>query len=132
MRLCTACVHPDRAAIDADLLSGLSLRTIAGRYGLSAGAVHRHRTRHVDRPTVGEIREPSYFDPWQWSQWDGTQWVEIDTPDLADLIELRRSSDFRYSLGYADLGRPPSAARYDRMVPYTRKMYRLRKYSPRV
>lgn len=41
-RTCTVCTHPQRAAIDAALLAGESLRNIAQRYGTSVTALHRH------------------------------------------------------------------------------------------
>ncbi|MDE0228290.1 MAG: hypothetical protein OXJ62_05480, partial [Spirochaetaceae bacterium] len=36
---CKTCAHPDRAAIDAELLQGVSLRTVGGRYGISSSAL---------------------------------------------------------------------------------------------
>jgi hypothetical protein len=46
-RLCTICTHPARAAIDERLITGLSIRSISGQYGLRKSAVHRHRGRHL-------------------------------------------------------------------------------------
>ena len=118
MRRCTACAHPDRAAIDDDLATGLSLRTVAGRHGLSASTMHRHQTRHLDKPTVGEIREAGEYDPWQ--QWDGTRWVAIKIPNLDDLIELRRSVHAKYRLGWIKLNLN------NRLHPFARNVYRPR------
>lgn len=42
-RNCTACMHPQRDAIDLALLSGETLRAIAKRFGVSVAAVNRHR-----------------------------------------------------------------------------------------
>ena len=121
MRRCTACVHPERAAIDDALADGVSLRTVAGRYGLSAGAVHRHLTRHLDKPTIGEIREPGEQDSWQ--QWDGRRWVSIQRPNVVDdLIELQRNRDAKYRRGWTKLRPDGRGALY----PFTRSVYRLR------
>jgi len=46
-QLCSVCTHPDRAAIDAALVAGGSLRDIAGRHGVSKSAVDRHRDQHL-------------------------------------------------------------------------------------
>lgn len=46
-RHCTVCDHPQRAAIDQALVSGEAFRPIAARYGLSTGALVRHRTDHI-------------------------------------------------------------------------------------
>jgi len=46
-RRCTACVHENRQHIDAALLSGASLRDIAGRYDLSKSALERHKAGHL-------------------------------------------------------------------------------------
>jgi hypothetical protein len=43
MRTCTVCNHPERAAIDAALVDGTSLRTIAGHFGTNKSALDRHR-----------------------------------------------------------------------------------------
>ncbi len=46
-RTCTACGHKDRPAIDAALVAGVALRTIAEQYGLSHQALMRHRSDHI-------------------------------------------------------------------------------------
>ena len=79
MRRCTVCVHPDRATIDAELLQGISYPTVAGRHGLSTTAVYRHRRRHVDAPTVGDIVVPVDRGDF-WREWDGTKWQRIAAP----------------------------------------------------
>jgi hypothetical protein len=40
---CTICRHPQREAIDADLVSGIPFRHIAARTGTSTGALQRHK-----------------------------------------------------------------------------------------
>ena len=89
MRSCTTCTHHDRDQIEADLLQGkLSLRTIGGRHGLTAPALHRHRTMHMDHPTVGDLLQPAdQFDAWR--RFDGSEWRRCPTPQEEDLIELR-------------------------------------------
>lgn len=46
-RLCHACTHPDRAAIDAALGSGTPLRAVAERFGLSRSGAHLHLRNHL-------------------------------------------------------------------------------------
>ena len=46
-RPCSVCNHPDRGQVEAELLQGISLRTVGGRHGLSASALQRHRTTHM-------------------------------------------------------------------------------------
>lgn len=58
---CTACIHPSRSVIDRMLASGTgTLREIAGQYGLSTTALHRHKEhiiaavrRTVEKRTQG-------------------------------------------------------------------------------
>ena len=85
--MCSACSHDDRARIDAELLQGVSFRTVADRYGLSAASLHRHRTEHLDEPTVGDLLEPAdQFDTWR--HFDGSEWQRCPTPKAEDLIEV--------------------------------------------
>jgi hypothetical protein len=46
-RTCTICGHPQRAAIEAALVSGMALRNIAKQNGLSATALFRHKEEHI-------------------------------------------------------------------------------------
>ena len=48
---CTLCCRSDRSAIDRALASGESRRAVAARFGLSEGAVGRHRKHVVMRPS---------------------------------------------------------------------------------
>lgn len=45
-RTCTICTHPNRAEIDAALLEGEPLRTIAARWSVSKSALIRH-SEHI-------------------------------------------------------------------------------------
>ena len=54
-RNCSVCMHPKVEAINLALLSGsLPLRRIADKYGVSVGAVHRHK-QHLP-PSCGRFR----------------------------------------------------------------------------
>jgi hypothetical protein len=44
-RVCVTCRHPERDAIDADLVSGNPLRDIAMRFGTSKSSLERHRDK---------------------------------------------------------------------------------------
>lgn len=44
VRLCRACRHPQRGAIDLALANGSALRQVASAYGLSRSGLHRHQT----------------------------------------------------------------------------------------
>ena len=48
-RRCSICQHADREAIDSSLIRGEPLRSIAGRHGLSATALHRHKVAHLPK-----------------------------------------------------------------------------------
>ena len=62
---CKTCAHPERAAIDAELLRGVSLRTVGGRHGISSSA-----------------------------EWDGAEWQRIPAPRRKHLKEVKgRPSD---------------------------------------
>jgi hypothetical protein len=43
MKSCGICSHPERAAIDAAMVDGASLRAISGQFGTSKSALDRHR-----------------------------------------------------------------------------------------
>ncbi len=49
-RVCTITIHPQRAAVDAALLAGQSLRDIARQYGVSKDAVARYRNERMPVP----------------------------------------------------------------------------------
>ncbi len=44
---CTVCRHPDRQAIDAEIIKGNGGRPLAARFGLTKQAVARHAANHV-------------------------------------------------------------------------------------
>ncbi len=46
-RRCTICDHPQRPEIDEALVRGVTLWEIAGNYGISKSAVHRHAEAHI-------------------------------------------------------------------------------------
>ncbi len=46
-RSCTICAHPKRIEIDAALMASESFRNIAARFGISTGALQRHRSQHI-------------------------------------------------------------------------------------
>jgi transposase-like protein len=62
-RVCTICAHAERAAIDGALETKRSLREIAGEFGVSKTALHRHWRTHVSgQPALqpeesGAVRE---------------------------------------------------------------------------
>lgn len=43
MQVCKVCAHPDRPAIEADILLGTSNPAVAGAWGLSKDSVRRHK-----------------------------------------------------------------------------------------
>ena len=88
MRPCSSCAHVDREQIDAELLQGISLRTVASRHGMSASALHRHRTAHVDGPTVADLLQPADQSDC-WRRFDSSEWQPCSTPKAEDLTELR-------------------------------------------
>lgn len=51
MARCSICGHPEREAIDAALVAGIPLRTVAARYRVGKSALARHK-EHIDRPAT--------------------------------------------------------------------------------
>lgn len=49
---CTICRHPEREAIDADLVTGTPYRHIAGRTGTSTASLQRHKERCLSATLV--------------------------------------------------------------------------------
>ena len=116
-RRCKTCAHPDRAAIDAELLQGVSLPTIAARRGTSSSALDRHRSRCVKAPTVGDILEPvDRGDAWE--EWDGAKWHRIPAPrrEHLRLIKGRPHNIPRRTVWSVDLN-----------CAFCRKVYRRRR-----
>lgn len=58
MSRCSCCAHPDRSALDAALGSGVPLRTIAERFGVSKTALLRHRDNHLAE-TLHPVSNPA-------------------------------------------------------------------------
>jgi hypothetical protein len=46
-RVCSICVHGDRAGIDGALVAGVPNRRIAARFGATEQAVRRHKSEHL-------------------------------------------------------------------------------------
>ncbi len=46
-RPCTICTHPNREAIDQELLAGTSYRTVGKQHSVGVSAVFRHRRDHL-------------------------------------------------------------------------------------
>ncbi len=46
-RRCSVCVHPEVEAINAALVNGEPLRTIAKQYGLHQSSIQRHAAQHI-------------------------------------------------------------------------------------
>src|SRR5260370_37935836 len=46
-RTCTICTHPQRAALEAQLVAGIAYRTIADHFSVSKTALIRHAGDHV-------------------------------------------------------------------------------------
>jgi hypothetical protein len=51
-RACTICLHPERAAIDGDLVAGLPAPQAAAKYRVSEDALTRHREHHLPAALV--------------------------------------------------------------------------------
>lgn len=116
-RRCKTCAHPDRAAIDAELLQGVSLRTVGGRHGISSSALHRHRSRCVKEPTKGDILAPDDKGD-AWREWDGTEWQRIAAPRRSHLREVRgRPNDVSWRKGWS----------HDNNFAFCRRVYRRRR-----
>jgi hypothetical protein len=78
---CTVCRHPDAAAIDAGLLGGTPIRTMAETYGLTRSSVGRHRLNHLSLQAITD--EPVT------ERTEGLRLVDVHTQlaSLADRLE---------------------------------------------
>ncbi len=47
-RRCTICDHPQRVEVDRQLIEAESFRNISERFSISLGALHRHKSDHID------------------------------------------------------------------------------------
>lgn len=47
-RHCTICEHPERVEIDSQIIEGKSFRNITEHFSISLGALHRHKSDHID------------------------------------------------------------------------------------
>lgn len=63
-RTCSICAHPELAAINEALVSGITFRNIAERYGTSLAALHRHKHDHIPAALAkaGEAAEVTHAD----------------------------------------------------------------------
>ena len=58
MTTCRACLHPDRDAIDKDLVCEVdSVRALARKYGLSAAGLGNHKFTHLIKPILRQYLE---------------------------------------------------------------------------
>ena len=51
-RRCTICTHPERAAIEKEIVAGTAFREISKRFEIGTPSLHRHKTSHL-----GEVIE---------------------------------------------------------------------------
>ena len=51
---CTICYHPERDAIEESLISGASMRDIAGRFELAKSSLSRHMASHLPADVIEE------------------------------------------------------------------------------
>lgn len=91
MPACTVCKHPDRAEIDALLVSHTPVRSIARQFGLIETSLRRHAARHLSRELVraAEGRDLERAG----SLLDGVEALQRDT--LAVLEQARDGGDMR-------------------------------------
>lgn len=63
-RLCLVCVHPEKAAIDRDLVAGTALPAIAAIHRVSADSLGRHKANHLPGKLTKaqEVREVAQAD----------------------------------------------------------------------
>lgn len=92
-RPCSVCRHPDRAAIDAALVSGDSYRGLSGRFGTSKSALERHR-EHLPRglALAREAEAATRAD----DLLERTRSLEVDARRL--LAKAEKEGDFRAAI----------------------------------
>ena len=92
---CSICGHPEREGIDRALIEEVSFRNIAGRFGVSCTAVHRHRKNgHVSASLARahEITEMANADDLL------ARMGELETRALRILDRAERAGELRTAL----------------------------------
>lgn len=56
-RPCQCCNHPAREAIEAEIISGRSIRSVANAYGLRPAGLHRHLQNHLPQTLRAAAQE---------------------------------------------------------------------------
>jgi hypothetical protein len=53
---CKVCSHPQRIAIDRQIVNGRPLRALVASFGISLGALHRHKNTHLKEALAEAMR----------------------------------------------------------------------------
>ncbi len=86
-RRCSVCDHPGRPTIEASIVEGGTIRSIARQHGLSAASLHRHGKKHLAPQSVRN-RDSLDADRGQ-SLWTRLATLETD----AERLKARAESD---------------------------------------
>ncbi|MDA2920340.1 hypothetical protein MYX76_12755 [Desulfobacterota bacterium AH_259_B03_O07] len=95
MPSCKICINPQRSAIERLLIEGQSERTIANRFGITKGSLHRHKTSHLPN-TLVKAKEAEVLS-------HGNSLLEqvksLQASSLAILLQAQEAGDLRVALG---------------------------------
>lgn len=94
-RHCTACEHSERVEIDRQLIEGKSFRNITEHFSLSLGALHRHKSDHIDE-NLAKAKEAQ-----EAAQADNLlgQVRELQKKALSILSKAEAAKDYRTATG---------------------------------
>jgi hypothetical protein len=112
-RVCTICYHPERIAIEAEIIARTPLRNIAERFSIGYVSVQRHATNHLVQ-AIKEVRQEQAIQSGSHAldrmakgekivdeivvySWGGETGKEAKMPELAlkALAEQRRQVELR-------------------------------------
>lgn len=132
---CSICTHPERGAIDADLLAGKAIRIVQDRHGVSLGAINRHKV-HIAHLVAASDARVAAVEQRAAKQYEGAQ-AEVGAV-LADRAAARGEQALEAAVDLQDLiGRakqylaalpaagpdPMQAMGYSKMVEATTKAF---------
>jgi hypothetical protein len=93
-RTCSICNHPEKEAINMALIDNQAFRYVSKRFGVSAAALHRHKSEHLPAAMV-KAREAA-----ESTQADSLldRLVDLNRTTMAILSEARQGNDNELAL----------------------------------
>lgn len=97
-RVCTVCVHPERAAIDQAIVAGAGYRNIAKQFSIGYSSVSRHAAEHI----AAQVKQVKTAQDVAQALDVVKQLKTINAISLAILSEARKAEDHDQALKAID------------------------------